>query len=480
MINRNNIIKLILTVFALITIAVFCVIDGSGHADTDYVRYEGHDLAIYHDDSGSYIFLPQYANVGRIKYTNAFKKNDPVIVRYSGLPTIFIDTAHGNLDKVYEDKEHRETGKIYIYNDSGEKEYSGGLEYIKGRGNYTWASEEWTKKPFTISLKKEDSILGQPAGSKYALIANSSDDTLVRNDLARRIQEELGVEYAHRGAYAGLYIDGEFQGIYYLCATPEISSDRIDISGSGMDITGGYLIERELPERIELEAETITASFCTESGENFVIHTPGYATDGQVDYLRDYVNKAESAIMSPEGKDASGISYEDYIDLRSFELTYLTEELIKNYDAGVTSAFYYKGSDSKDGRLCCAPGWDYDMALGSYQDWMEYDDPEGLTEMYPHSDASVWYTELIRKDEFGDAVTGIYMDKREALARILYGEGLQEVRGGLDGAYEAEYLRWKQMYDGRGSVPGSDDAFNDLRLFAQDRMKYLDTIWITE
>ncbi len=472
--NNHKIVKAIVAVFAIFVIAFFCFKDGYGYRNKDYVRYKDQDIALYHDDEGAYLFLPGYIPDGKIKYSEAVRKSDPQIVKYTGLPTIFVETAQGNLDKVYSDKEYKETGRISVYDTEGKLLYSGGLEYIKGRGNYSWASEEWTKKPFSINLKREASLLGQPSGTKYALIANASDDTLIRNHLARRLQEDLGVRFAVAGLFTGLYIDGDFMGIYYLCVPPEISAERIDIDASGTDITGGYLLEREYDERFVLDAEKYTGSFITKGNEHFIIHTPRYATDKEVDYIRNYMNDVESAIMSADGSDESGRTYSDYIDEESFVLTYITEEIIKNYDGGVSSAFYYKDSDSTDGRLYCAPGWDYDMSLGNYQDWMDYDSPLGFTELYPHTDASGWYKGLLQKNEFRELFYKIYHEKRDDIEDVLCGDELMSVRESLNGAYKAEYLRWKTMYDGRGAFPGSDEAYDKLIEFSKQRIDFFD------
>ena len=128
----------------------------------------------------------------------------------------------------------------------------------------------------------------------------------------------------------------------------------------------------------------------------------------------------------------------------------------------------------------CAPGWDYDMALGSYQDWMEYDDPKGLTLLFPHEDASPWYASLCTDDDFVDGYTQAYRDNRDAIADILYGKRLKQTREMLAGAYEAEYIRWKTMYDDRGVIPGSDDAYSHLTDFARERIDFLDLVWSTE
>lgn len=478
--NRNmyqHIIKLMIVTVSVAIIAFLCITDSTDYSDKHYIRCRGMDISIYETEDKAYLFLPSYADKSEIKLSNGIKKINPIILTSSNLPTIFITTSSGNLDKIYEDKEYKESGKMYVYDKNGNLLVYEGLDYIKGRGNYSWLTEEWSKKPFSICAKRDISVLNQATGRKYALIANASDDTLIRNDLARSIQEVLNVENANRGDFADLYINGDYMGIYYLCATIDVGEDRINIDNSGTDVTGGYLMERELPDRYKLELPTITGGFVTEGEEHFVLSSPSYPTNEQLTYITDYMNNVESAIMSPEGIGSDGVKYEEYLDCDSFIKTYLTEEIIKNYDAGVSSAYYYKDADRTDSRLHSAAGWDYDMSLGSYQPWMEYDDPTGLTMLYPHEDASPWYKMLYNRDVFREEVISQYRDKRDEIADILYGKREEELRDYLKDAYELEYIRWQDMYDARGSYPGSDEAYNVLTGFAERRMDYLDSVW---
>ncbi len=473
--NRNmyqHIIKLMIVTVSVAIIAFLCITDSTDYSDKHFIRCRGMDISIYETEDKAYLFLPSYADKSGIKLSNGIKKINPIILTSSNLPAIFITTSSGNLDKIYEDKEYKESGKMYVYDKNGNLLVSEGLDYIKGRGNYSWLTEEWSKKPFSICAKRDISVLNQATGRKYALIANASDDTLIRNDLARSIQEVLNVENANRGDFADLYINGDYMGIYYLCATIDVGVDRVNIEDSGTDVTGGYLMERELPERYKLELPTITGGFVTEGNECFVLSSPSYPTDAQLAYITDYMNRVESAIMSPEAED-----YEKYLDVDSFIKTYLTEEIVKNYDGGVSSAYYYKDADRKDSRLHTAPGWDYDMSLGSYQPWMEYDDPMGLTMLSPHEGASPWYEILYARSEYREKAVLLYRDKKDEIADILYGNREAELRAYLEDAYELEYIRWQDMYDARGSYPGSDEAYNLLTDFAEKRLEYLNSVW---
>ena len=113
-------------------------------------------------------------------------------------------------------------------------------------------------------------------------------------------------------------------------------------------------------------------------------------------------NDISKALSDKDRNPDTGIHYSSYIDRNSFVKKYLVEEVSKNYDAGVSSSFYYKDKDVNGGRLCAAPGWDYDMSLGNYVEWMEEfsADPTGISELAFHTYASPWYTALYQKEDF--------------------------------------------------------------------------------
>ena len=472
--------KLIIIAVCAGVIFLLCAFDSAGYASHAYVRVNGQDIAVYQDGGKRYLFLPSYAEQQNLIINDQIRELQPQVLQSSGLPALFISTRSGNLDAVYADKYYKESGKISAYSENGELLYSGGLHYIKGRGNYTWMTGEWTKKPFSIEIDKNVRLLDQSAGGKFALIANASDDTLARNDLARLLQEELGMPYAGRGTFTDLYINGEYMGLYYLCATPDIGEDRIGLMTYAGDITGGYLIERELPDRLAIrlsrEKETNqreTDYVETDMGELLVIHRPQYVTEEEKQYLSDYLNKVEDAI-------AGNYAYAELIDPDTFAIMYLTEEIIKNYDAGVTSAFYYKVSDRDGGRLYAAPGWDYDFSLNNYLDWMEFNDPAEMSGLTHHVHACFWYEALCKSDDFYDLVKEIYRTNREEIGNVLCGSGPEELRERLADSCRMEYFRWKAMYDGRGTVPGSGAAYGKMTDFAAERLEYLDSVWITE
>lgn len=150
------------------------------------------------------------------------------IMKSENLPALFMETDSGSIDAIYSDKEIEENGKMILFSKDGEKLFEGGLKSIKTRGNYSF--DNYEKKPFSITAKESISLLGLGEGQKYALLSNAADPTLLRNDIARKMDAVLDAEYDNAGRHLDLYINGDYFGNYYLCEKIEIGHDRINVT----------------------------------------------------------------------------------------------------------------------------------------------------------------------------------------------------------------------------------------------------------
>lgn len=438
------------------------------------------------------------------------EKFELCIMQSENIPALFVDIESGSINEIKENKEYEVSGIVRGVTTDGEWTSSIAIKSIGGRGNTSFAG--YDKKPYSVTLNEEVSLLGLPRGEKYALISNASDPSLIRNDIARRMEMALGLPYSHTGQFVDLYINGEYEGSYYLCDGIEVGEERIniadmeamvdliykyrnyesadmyenenvkarDVSVNPKDITGGYLFEREYGQRFEYEYAQIDSAFITDEDEHFVVKSPQYCSVEQIHYICDYVNEAEKAILSEDGynKD-TGIGYGDYIDVDSFVKKYLVEEVSKNYDAGVSSSFYYKDSDANGGKLCAAPGWDYDMSLGNYVEWMEEfsADPTGISELSFHTYASPWHTALYQKEEFYSLVVDNYWNYLNPFLDELLKKGLLSYEIGLAASAKMNEFRWKEELQENPYYKNRQQVFDDLFEFISDRKAYLDQAW---
>ena len=467
-----------------------------------YASINGVRINILTLDGQYCLFLPSFADEGSIEYSHEAQKHDIKVYRSENLPAVFITTNSGTLDNVLANKQYKEAGKITVINRDGTREHAGGLDYIKGRGNYSW--NNWDKKPFKIKLGKTASLLDLGYGTDYCLIANASDATLIRNEIARRLEMQVGIPYASAGRFADLYINGEYLGNYYLCPSIEVGPDRIDITDmdeiqskvvdrlnpdaisvyetaslkgwnlpdSLEDISGGYLVEREFADRYDLEYPSIKNGFITDRGEHFIVLSPQYCTVAEISYIAERFNSAEKAVFG-EG-DLS-----EYIDTDSFAKRYLVEEVLKNYDGGVSSAFYYKDTDQVDSRIFAGPGWDFDMSMGNYLDWMEYadEDATGITRLYLSEHSSIYYRELVKDETFMGLVRDSFNEKALPCLEQMLESGIDNYEKELSASAEMDSVRWSDMYLEKGYTTGDHSEYRSLKEFIANRLMFLKGEW---
>ena len=544
--------KWLVILICIILLGGLVYMDSMGEIETAKVELsfalEDEIINAWQGEGVYYLFLPSYAELDKMKlqpYATEFEIIDKeavvmrggslsglpfdeilscktaatkeefslCLLRSEELPAVFIETDSGTIDAVWMDKNTEENGKIQIVDSDGELLYLGGVKEIRGRGNYSFA--HFKKKSMTLTLKEEVSLLGLGRGKKYSLIANASDPTLIRNEIARKMETALEAEYTNDGRYVDLYANGEYLGNYYLCEMIEIGTDRIQVTDleskmerlyqkanyesfanyetndkkakqmdyTPADVTGGYLVEREYEGRYMEEYAETPSSFVTAGGEHFAVKSPMYCSDEQIDYLKDYFDQAETAMLAVDGiHPDTGVSYEDYIDVDSFVKKYLVEEVTKNYDGGVSSSYFFKDSDLVDGRIKAAPIWDCDMSLGSYLEWMDYfaEDPKGISKLSLHGYASFWYKTLYEKEEVYEKICGYYADNVVPYLDFLVEEKIDEYKNYLSASAVMNDIRWKVDLDNNPYYTDRDSSFEELKQYIAARKVFLDEVWIKQ
>lgn len=294
-------------------------------------------------------------------------------------------------------KENKATGSMILQNPDGKLVYNGGLTQIKGRGNTTWNG---AKKPYQIKLSDKTDLL--ETGSKsnknktWVLLANYYDGSLLHNmatyDLAAAMGMDCTVEYRP----IDLYYDGEYRGSYLLTEKVAVDSGRVEIAdledatekansaiedlsqvsrstgttengatyryceglASPADITGGYLLEMDYQSRAVQEA----CYFRTKNKNYIVVKSPEFCSQAEMEYIAGLYQEFEDAVYGGGTNTATGKSAWDYMDLTSVAQCFMINELSKNPDAFLSSAYIYK--DAGDGKMHMGPVWDYDLAWG--------------------------------------------------------------------------------------------------------------------
>ena len=483
--------------------------------DSLHFNVAGLEISLWPKNGQYYAFLPSACREAGLE-PELSENIDPdsVVWLYSEhIPAVFIETESGTSDQINSDKNIKEPGTIKVLEPDGSFSLEHSLEYIKGRGNTSYT--EFDKKPYQIKLTQDAPFLDMEPGKKWVFVSNSADSSLIRNALSRSLAGHLNLPQSEEGTFVDLYVNKEYVGNYYVVEKIEIQENRLllsdlqkatehenetedlstyetawtdttkakQIPNDPEDITGGYLIERDFDNRFLKEVEINESYFITEAKECFIVRDPEYTSEAQIAYIDSYVQSVENAILSAEGIDGTtGKSYQDLIDVDSFVRKYLLEEVTANYDGGVASSYFYKDSDTIDGRLYAGPVWDYDVSWGNSPAYLGQisTSPERLSRLASHSDSSVWFQSLYHKPEVYEKIVSCYAQEISPYLTLLADEILPMLDEITAASAAMDQVRWEDQYAKNGYSGDRSEQITFITDYIKARKDFLDRAWIAQ
>ena len=219
---------------------------------------------------------------------------------------------------------------------------------IKGRGNVTW---QYLKKPYQISFDEEINLFNLGKSEKWVLLANYFDETLIRNHIAFYIADKLDMQFTPKGISVNLYIDDEYQGVYYI--TP-----KIGITPASVNIENKESIVMELDNTYYMFDDDYYLTKYEQ--DHFVlkdVKNKKYKKKAVNNFINTY-NKFEDALNNNNWENINKL-----IDVESFAKYYVLNTLVQNAD-GYLSSFYMYQNGKKD-KIHAGPIWDFDIAFSS-------------------------------------------------------------------------------------------------------------------
>ncbi len=387
------------------------------------------------------------------RIVNDKHKYDLHIIQGSRIPALYITTESGKLDTIHHRKTNKEAGTLLLVNQYGYPEYNGALTYIKIRGN---ASARFSRKNYQLKLENGTNLLGMGKCRTWIVTSNSSDKTLLRNQITLDMAMYVGLDYTPEHQMVEVYINQDYMGAYLFSEKVMVDDDRVairnleeltedmneneldtfaiagskkgsagkwkayDIPNQPADITGGYLIEYESVPHYKQE----TSVYWTNRDSMLVIKSPEYCTQEQMDYISSFMQRFENAIFSEDGVDAeSGMHYSELVDFQSLVNKYLIEEVVKNYDGNKRSMFFYKPADEQSPVAFAGPVWDYDSSYGRYA--QEHNARKVLPGkgfwINNATGRKYWWPALYRQEDFQQAAVQRYAEAFSPAIEILLG-----------------------------------------------------------
>lgn len=446
--------------------------EGDASSAVTAIPNEGYQFACWSDGSTN----------PTIEYT---PKETTELVAYftpksTGLPVMTINTANG---AGITTKDYYIGCEITILDTETGASIGGEVAEIKGRGNSTW--NNFNKKPYKFKFDSKQNLFGYGSEKTWVLLADAKDYSLIRNMLALNTALSMSeLEYSSKGQSVELYLNGVYQGVYYLCEQIQVKKNRVNITEFDEDLVQG---PQDLGYLIEMDAwaadggnQSGIANY-TKDGDVFVTVTNGqqpyvikdpedvfFNEAGEFDaekaapyleYIQGYIQDCINAI---HGTDYNAVC--ELIDVKSFAQAYIIFDLFKNPDTNYSSVYFYKDADKK---LVASPVWDFDMSIGNVTHkanaGTNAQNFRDTTYLWT-AEKNVWFRELLEFSEFKDLV-GAELQENEATLRATIAENIQYARDHKK-AYEKNFTVWNLIgntsvsdRDGGWSVPSEFKAF---------------------
>ncbi|MEQ8580997.1 MAG: CotH kinase family protein [Marinoscillum sp.] len=382
-----------------------------------------------------------------------------IVLETSNLPIVIIHTAGGQT--IPNEPKIRATmtiidngpGQDNAVTDSSNPEsldYDGNIE-IEIRGSSSNCCSD--KKQYALTTydeaneKDNVSLFGMPKENDWILNGFAFDPSLMRDYIAYQLSLKIG-EYASRGRYCEVILNGDYMGVYVLQEKLKADDNRIDINKiepedkEGKALTGGYITKSDKTEGSDVAAWYMDNYSGWQTAFVHEHPKPTTVTASQNNYIREIFFNLETQAFN--NNDALVGGYPSIIDIPSFVDFMIMNELASNADAYQFSTFFHK---DRNGKLRAGPLWDFNLTFGndlffwgldrSHTDVWQFDDGDNVG-------ARFW------RDLFQDPTFHCYFSKRwlalTAVGQPLHPDAvnsfIDEVFAETQAAAERNHARW--------------------------------------
>lgn len=504
MIKQRKVLYFVTAVLLIITVLV-CIVQAGQVKERPFsveISSGGKTerIDIWQREAGEYyVFLPGYTDLSQVRiclntenavsingvpleegmYCDAFALDVPyefvytvwgkdyehriTFLRSANVATMYIDTQSGSMEYIHEKKGNEESGTLRLYTADGSIDYEGDLESINGRGNASWRNSE--KKSYSLKLINEADLLGMGQAQKWILLSNADDYSNMRNKIVYDFAADIGLQYSPDSHWADVFLNGEYAGLYLLCERNEVHPNRVDIANDA-----SFLVSLEIGSRLISQNYPYIS---TESGKNLRIH---YYHDSNAK-LTDIWQTVENAIQAHDDVDpVTKKKLDEVIDIDSWVIKYLIEEIFGNIDAGNISQFFYYNGNRSDAKIVAGPVWDYDHALGNMCEW-QLAAPNAFfsnREIIENGSTTPWYFTLNQKHFFANKLVAQYRETCLPLLEELLTYRIPDYLKQINTASKLNQVRW---HYGAADVAAETEY---MCSFLEARIGFLSKIWVDQ
>src|SRR5690606_8658003 len=321
------------------------------------------------------------------------------------------------------------------------------------------SSSTFEKTPYRLEFWDNDDddadypVLGMPADSDWVLRGPFPDKALIREALVYDLGREMGL-HAPRYAFVEFYLntddgpvgDDDYMGLYMIVETIKNSKNRLDLKQLREDdtalprITGGYIWKFEW---MSAEEPTLPCTGPQATCWNYLeVVDPSPLQPEQRDWLRNHIQEFHDVLRAPDFADPD-TGYRAYIDVDSFVDQLIINELSRDMDAYVRSAYFYKDRDSK---IFAGPLWDYDLTFG-VGGFFQNDQIAGWQYQQVRQPlANDWFNQLMRDPAFVEQVRSRWQElRRGLLSDTALQDRIDALTRPLTNAAQRNFQRWPNL-----------------------------------
>lgn len=312
---------------------------------------------------------------------------------------------------------------------------------IRGRGNTTW---DMPKKPYKLKFDDKVSIFGLPADKEWVLLANYADKTLLRNVVAMKLSEIVGMKWTPAMLPVEVYLNNDYIGCYTFSEHKKVSKNRVNLNiasetdNTGDLVTGDYYLE------IESRQDEKVCFLSDINHIPMMFSDPEEPTQAQQLYVKTYFRDAEIALNGSDFTDPQN-GWQKYIDIESFAKAFIVNELTKNIDGNMRKSSFITKERGK--KLEMYHLWDYDLTIGncdymaSMSNGIATNGPEGWFIKTTSMDQGInWYIRMSQDPAFCAKVKEIWNRSYPQLVDVI--DFIDRQARLIDDAQARNFQRW--------------------------------------
>lgn len=412
--------------------------------------------------------------------------SNAIVFTDSNLPIVIITTdknpSTGQPYEIPDDPKVLATMKI-IYRPDGSRNYvtdQGNAAYLNYNGRIGIekrgsSSQDLAKKPYGLTTLEADNvttnsvnILGMPKENDWALNSLAFDPSLMRDYLSYELSRSMG-NYAARGVYCEVVINGDYKGLYIFMEKLKVDDDRINITkmsktdNAGSLVTGGYVTKCDKTTGGDPVAWNIpNVDFIHESPK------PSEITTQQNTYIYNQFISLKNTATASNASISNG--FPSIIDIPTFVDFMIMNELSSNADGYQFSTYFHK---DRNGKLRAGPLWDFNLTYGN--DLFSWGYDRSHTNVWQFNDggntgARFW------KNLFDNATFKCYLSKRwmeltgtnQPLSYSIISKQIDATVAKITEAAGREQSRWS-------TVGNHATQINNMKTWLQTRISWLTT-----